>query len=77
MFQDGGFASQCEQLLDQMNKLAQQLLKLSQKERSLQERHEDHRERYEKLKLIVADTHLQLKQLPERWKDYHQKYVPL
>ncbi|GFO48198.1 nesprin-1, partial [Plakobranchus ocellatus] len=73
MFQEGNLVGQCEQWLNNMDNLAQQLLKLSKDERSLEQRHRNHLERWQKLKLIMSDTHLQLKQLPERWKDYHQR----
>ncbi|XP_035824390.1 nesprin-1 [Aplysia californica] len=73
MFQEGGFAASCEQLLEQMKGLSQGLLKLSRDERSLEQRYKNHQDRWDKLRLIVEDTHLQLKQLPERWRDYHQK----
>ncbi|GFR66525.1 nesprin-1, partial [Elysia marginata] len=73
MFQEGNLVSQCEQWLKDMNSLAQQLLSLSGDEKSLEQRHANHLERWNKLKLIMSDTHLQLKQLPERWRDYHQR----
>ncbi|GFR90227.1 nesprin-1, partial [Elysia marginata] len=73
MFQEGNLVSQCEQWLKDMNSLAQQLLSLSRDEKSLEQRHANHLERWNKLKLIMSDTHLQLKQLPERWRDYHQR----
>ncbi|KAH9507324.1 hypothetical protein Btru_056910, partial [Bulinus truncatus] len=73
MFQDGSLVSSCEQYLDNMKTIAEQLLKLSSVEKSLDQRYWNHLERWKKLRMIADDTFLQLKQLPERWKEYHQK----
>ncbi|CAL1544282.1 unnamed protein product [Lymnaea stagnalis] len=73
MFEEGNLVSSCEQWLENMRTISQQLLKLSADEQSLDQRYRNHLERWKKLKMISQDTHLQLKQLPERWKEYHQK----
>uniref|UniRef100_A0A2C9KCB0 Calponin-homology (CH) domain-containing protein n=1 Tax=Biomphalaria glabrata TaxID=6526 RepID=A0A2C9KCB0_BIOGL len=73
IFQEGNLVSSCEQWLDNMKTIAQQLLKLSTVEKSLDQRYNNHLERWKKLRMIADDTFLQLKQLPERWKEYHQK----
>lgn len=57
-----------------MQKLAENVNKLEPKDHSLEDRYEDHKARWEKLLSSMDNICLELKQLPERWKDYNQKY---
>lgn len=56
-----------------MQKLALDLNQLDPKDHSLQDRYEDHKSRWDKLVSIMDSICVELKQLPERWKDYNQK----
>lgn len=56
-----------------MQKLAENVNQLEPKDHSLEDRYEDHRARWEKLLSSMDNICLDLKQLPERWKDYNQK----
>ena len=57
-----------------MQKLSADVNKLDQNDHSLQDRYEDHKIQWEKLLSMMDSICLELKQLPERWKDYNQKY---
>lgn len=56
-----------------MQKLAENVNQLEPKDHSLEDRYEDHRASWEKLLSSMDNICLDLKQLPERWKDYNQK----
>ncbi|BFZ08024.1 hypothetical protein BsWGS_11063 [Bradybaena similaris] len=73
MFHEGNLVPSCEQWLADMKFLAQHLLKLSKDEQSLEQRHWNHLQRWKKLRAIANDIFVELKQLPERWKEYHEK----
>lgn len=60
-----------------MEGLSKDLKQLDKNDHSLQDRYDDHLDRWRKLNTGMDTIHLQLKQLPERWKEYNQKYVYL
>nr|KAG5692778.1 hypothetical protein BaRGS_009394 [Batillaria attramentaria] len=72
-FHQGPFRSTCEKCLEQMKDYAAQLTKHDRADGSLQKRYQEHLDRWNKLNGFADKLHLQLKQLPERWKDYNQK----
>ncbi|XP_025103982.1 nesprin-1-like isoform X4 [Pomacea canaliculata] len=72
-FQQGPFKTTCEKCLEQMKDYANQLLNLDKTDRFLQKRYEEHLDRWNRLTAFSDKLHLQLKQLPERWKEYNQK----
>ena len=57
-----------------MKDYATQLNKLDRADGSLQRRYQEHLDRWNRLNGFADKLHLQLKQLPERWKDYNQKW---
>ena len=56
-----------------MKDLADQLIKLDGGDDSLEDRYQEHLDRWNRLTSLADKLHLDLKQLPERWKDYSQK----
>lgn len=56
-----------------MKDYTNQLLNLDKTDRFLQKRYEEHLDRWNRLTAFSDKLHLQLKQLPERWKEYNQK----
>jgi nesprin-1 len=56
-----------------MEGLSKDLKQLDKNDHSLQDRYDDHLDRWRKLNNGMDSIHLQLKQLPERWKEYNQK----
>ena len=72
-FQQGVFRTTCEKCLEQMKDYAAHLNKLDRADGSLQKRYQEHLDRWNRLNGFADKLHVQLKQLPERWKDYNQK----
>ena len=56
-----------------MDDLSKKLLKHNAEDKSLSRRYEEHAERWQRLRSVADSTHEQLKQLPERWKEYNAK----
>ncbi|KAK6181528.1 hypothetical protein SNE40_009363 [Patella caerulea] len=73
IFQDGQLIPQMKKNLDVMEEKSNMLLKLTKNDTSLQEKHRTYVDQFNKLQKYVDNTHLQLKQLPERWKEYHTR----
>ncbi|XP_076463750.1 muscle-specific protein 300 kDa-like isoform X7 [Babylonia areolata] len=72
-FEQGVFRSTCEKCLEQMNNYSTQLGKLDPSDNSLEERYQEHLDRWNRLTGWADRLQTDLKQLPERWKDYNQK----
>ena len=60
----------CTKCLESMESFTKDLADLS-----LQDRYDHHLDRWKKLKTVIDNIHQQLKQLPERWKEYNHKLV--
>ncbi|KAL8590280.1 hypothetical protein ACOMHN_006396 [Nucella lapillus] len=72
-FEQGTFRSTCEKSLEQMKDYASQLSGLDPSDDSLEERYQQQLDRWKRLMGLADKLQLDLKQLPERWKDYNQK----
>ncbi|KAK7104412.1 hypothetical protein V1264_019133 [Littorina saxatilis] len=72
-FQQGVFRTTCEKCLEQMKGYSVQLNTMDRADGSLQRRYQQCLDRWNRLSGFSDKLHLQLKQLPERWKDYNQK----
>jgi nesprin-1 len=72
-FFQGAFKTQCEKCLEEMQVLATNLNKVDRADGSLQKRYQEALDRWNRLQDFSEKLHLQLKQLPERWKEYNQK----
>lgn len=56
-----------------MKKSVDELQKKDRKDTSLHDRYDEHEARWKKLTAVMDNIHLELKQLPERWKEHHAK----
>ncbi|XP_041351119.1 nesprin-1-like [Gigantopelta aegis] len=73
LFQDGQIVQTCEKCLGSMEQVSKKLLHHNAEDKSLLRRYEEHLERWQRLRSVADSTHEQLKQLPERWKEYNSK----
>ncbi|ESO86156.1 hypothetical protein LOTGIDRAFT_167389 [Lottia gigantea] len=73
IFQDGQLMPTMEKYLESMGEKGNMLMKLTKTDSTLVDRHKDYVDQYNKLQSYVGNIHLQLKQLPERWKEYHNR----
>ena len=74
-FNEGPFRPTCTKCLESMQTMAKDLNKLDKKDHDLQDRYDDHKARWDRLVTMMDGVCLELKQLPERWKDYNQRYI--
>ncbi|KAK3089398.1 hypothetical protein FSP39_003323 [Pinctada imbricata] len=72
-FNEGQFRPTCIKCLESMQTMAREVNKQDKKDNELQDRYEDHKNRWDSLVSAMDSICTDLKQLPERWKDYNQR----
>ena len=72
IFEDSGFSPQCEDCLLQMDRISDKALQHNG-DSTLKDRYHEHKDRWLKLKLRLQNIHMNLEQVPEKWKQYHLK----
>ncbi len=75
MFEESKFTPECEDSLTRMDRISEQAVQHNG-DTTLKDRYQTHRDRWLRLKRSLQALHLNLAQLPEKWKQYHTKYVP-
>jgi nesprin-1 len=74
LFEEGGVEATCEETLAQMQAVAQEHLAYTQDDHGLVDAHEQYTHKWKACQRRIHNLHRQLEEVPEKWREYNQRY---
>lgn len=72
IFEESGLVATCLDSLESMRQTGD-ALQAHNGDQTLYTRYEDHLAHWRRLELAIANLHMQLQQVPERWREYNNR----